>query len=330
MSSVNIGGASIKKIPVARKRYLDRQSQLKTNSKRKPNSKIKNKDKTVVFKAPKNFSIINNTDETIGFFEEIINEAKKNIFDEIFFIDLMRVELITIDAIMYLLALIRNIKWRTFRRRVRGNEPNKKECKKIIVESGFYDFTVSDDSNLKTVQTAKNVQISEGKSVDGQKNSEVCLFMGGDSKSLFGVIGELMDNTISHAYDSKQYEKVLTKISERWYIYATCDNDRYFFSFVDTGAGIPATVRKRLLDTFLGDSELIRSALLGQNRSETNEEHRGNGLPLIYEKALSGDIEDLVIVSGSGFYAYDKNKGVCKNLDSSLRGTLFSWSIVKI
>lgn len=65
------------------------------------------------------------------------------------------------------------------------------------------------------------------------------------------------------------------------------------------------------------------SALRGENRTETNQLNRGNGLPIIYDGYLKNEIKDLVIISKRG---YIKNNTE-QLIPFPLKGTLYSWRV---
>lgn len=328
------GGGNIRKISQQRKNYLDRQSQLKTNKKVRSGSKHLSRKKQYrkVFKAPEHFSIINNPSQTLEYFNEILLEARAHHFDERFYIDLTSVSKMSIDAIMYLLALIRTLRsFKTFRAFIYGNTPVNEECKQMLSESGFYSYMAAEQQLSVNYETDR-IQISEGKSVEPNKVAEVCLFLGknvmGGTKALFGLLIELITNTVQHAYSIEiNTRQELSKMSERWYIYVDQNKQYYSFSFLDTGLGIPRTVRKKFFEDTKTDSEYILSALKGEKRTQTKKGYRGNGLPFLYELAHSRSIDDLFIVAGSGMYCSADGRDSMHELEKPIEGTLISWTI---
>jgi hypothetical protein len=159
--------------------------------------------------------------------------------------------------------------------------------------------------------------------------------MGGDHKepSIYNTMIESMANTINHAYSN---------IGGRWWLAAVHDVERncVCFSFLDNGATIPRTVKKKYSESFsliakkvvpitptIADSELIMSALKGEYRTQTGEEHRGKGLPRILEEAQLGHINNLVIVSAKGFVNIDNDEIV--ELSDRFHGTLLKWNYIK-
>ena len=118
-------GDFLKKISARRKKWLLAKStkaikQLqKKNRKRKPSSnqsniRIRTSNAKDVHKnkveAPVRFGMMDNIDETLQFFKDVKDTLKKlKVNDKIYF-DLSKVEEVSADAIMYLIATIRNTK----------------------------------------------------------------------------------------------------------------------------------------------------------------------------------------------------------------------------
>ena len=126
-------------------------------------------------------------------------------------------------------------------------------------------------------------------------------------------------------------------MENRWYIYAESVDDSIEFIFLDTGEGIPATIRKNFAEIVFqlvlktqNDARFISSALKGAFRTETKEGYRGKGLPGIYEDSKSGNISGLTILSGNGeCFASDSYEIIEKNSDSFFEGTLVRWKYNK-
>ena len=285
--------------------------------------------------APKEFSIIYNSNETLSYFNKVIhtiNSAKVN--QKIFF-NLMFVEVITIDSIMYLISIIKNmLKIKTFNIHCSGNVPKNELARKILENSGFYDY-LSPQYKLNNVRGDK-ITIKSGREADPVLAGEICEYVQQHynltslhTKDLFTMIIELMTNTRQHAYTNNSYMK------NKWYIFAE-DRDKYIqFVFLDTGAGIPNTIKTNFIEKVRdkisnADAYFIASALKGEYRTETGLSHRGKGLPEIRNRVKNKKISDFYIVSGSGMCSIDSDKQIQEiKLASDLTGTLFYWRINK-
>jgi|GEM_PF-471305 len=334
----------IKKLPLDRKKWLDerarRISQESVPVKRNNIKKRRKSNKTRVLKAPEIFSLYENPDHTIRYFDSVINEATKHEFDATIFFDLQETKIIKIDAIMYLLAIIQNLKYKTvFRLTFAGNQPRDSEANSVFKESGFLKYVNSVDKAL--YKTSDKVQIATGKDVDALISRVICDFaiekLGNDyskRKILHPALIELMTNTRQHAYDSSKH----TRMTHQWYIYTESTSDKVNFTFLDTGFGIPQTVRRNFLEIITqrmpifqnNDARLIYSALLGEFRTETKKRNRGRGLPYILENACNNQLQNLSIISGNGMCTFGGgNEPELRSIEHQFMGTLFSWSFRK-
>lgn len=157
-----------------------------------------------------------------------------------------------------------------------------------------------------------------------------------DTIPLYNVLVELMGNTAHHAYKDVTNRDIS---SNSWFLYAEEADDFIEFVFLDTGVGIPNTVYKdfheKLMLPILGkeDSKYIKSALLGDFRTETREKNRGTGLPEINRACKDGFLSNMIIYSGRGCCKIVNNEGENKYILSDMSkisiGTLFKWRIYK-
>lgn len=293
-----------------------------------------------IIKAPPALSIFTETDATLKYFEDVINTVRKCGLRETIYFDLLSVEEITPDAIMYLIAIIRNMK-RILALQINcvGNIPQNPHARRIIELSGFFEF-VSHSASKKVKADRHYMKISSGTQADGTLAGSFCDFVqlscghpsNNITKRLYPMIIELMTNTNQHAYREIVEKQIMV---ENWYIFAQDENDAVHFIFLDTGVGIPKTVHKKAREKFKdyirkNDAAYLSSALRGEFRSETRLEHRGKGLPGIYEDACSSAILDLCVISGAGLCIIDDSSNInSRSLSRSLEGTLFSWKISK-
>ena len=278
--------------------------------------------------APKYFSIIDNTDETIAYFNKVIHYFKsKNYRTNALFFDVEEVEYITIDAIMYLLAIIYNINnSKNNILRVGGNLPKKDDIKDKFIKSGFLKILKNKDMNILNDNQGKLY----GNSVSGNsvgKIIELSKKYLGSEKSiyfLYNIIIELMENTISHAYIDSYFVN-------SWYLYTTCNNNIISITFIDTGLGIPETIYKKIPEKIVDimnikNTKYILSALQGGFRTKTQKDYRGKGLPEIFEYYKKDKIKKLKIISC--YEKIDTDKKDCAlNLNEYLHGTVFYWEI---
>lgn len=284
-------------------------------------------------------SIHDNTEETYAYFNDIIDEIKKKNKKEKFFFNLTGVEKLNIDAIMYILAILRNIKDNiVYKYSFAGNQPTNKEANALLRRSGFFDYVKTKSPFLKT--DSDDVKIKTGNTVDVSVVKYICDYINEKcatkmlfTAELYEMLIELMTNTVQHAYNDKN---VLT--TNQWYIYVGNEKKYFSFVFLDTGAGIPQTVNKKAMEKFgelfvkKDDSYYLKSALNGEWRSSTAETYRGKGLPSIVEYTEREEVKGCRVYSGHGMCKVNKKNEECiKGVDfgNKLFGTLICWKIDK-
>jgi hypothetical protein len=98
---------------------------------------IRKRHKHLEIKAPTNFSLINNVEETLWFFDEIHSLIKKG---KSIFLDLKDIKELTTDAILYMLSHIEYCKSRGKTVSFTGNFPSDEKCAKIFRTSGFFKY----------------------------------------------------------------------------------------------------------------------------------------------------------------------------------------------
>lgn len=312
---------------------------------------ISNKNSTIqpykTFTVPQVFSIIENPEQTIKFFNSILEiiekirkmvKQRKNKQSMYFFkIDMKEVKKITGDALMYLLTVIKNTRGKkSLPVNWIGNFPEDMEIREFLQASGYLDYMKTDKRNL--IKTNEKIQIRTGKTyvyADNRdirkevvdftveklnKNKKEMLF-------LFNILTEVITN-IEHAYNVK--DDLIFDPS--WYIMVENNLDRIKYTFIDNGLGIPTTVKKKVFEEILNkfniDTEYkyIKSALDGSyKRTQTEKRERSTGLPDVYEKLKSKKICNLIIISNSAYYCEDNPKDINENLI----GTIICWEIEK-
>lgn len=288
--------------------------------------------------APERLDIFNDTENALAFFSRVLTSIEKCHFKDTLYFDLSQVEVITPDAIMYIIAIIKNA------RRIRmlnigcaGNMPASEEARETIKQSGFFSF-VSSTPLLRIETNNRYMKIANGKDVKNELAGSFCDFVHAscrasrlDTKRLYPMIVELMTNTSQHAYSSAE----TTIMQNNWYIFAQNTEDTVRFVFLDTGVGIPQTVTKKFREKIRGllvqnDANYLKSTLQGEFRTETKQEHRGKGIPGIYEDACNHAVFELSIISGQGKCEVHDNGDIeATSLKQTFEGTLFAWDIAK-
>ena len=281
--------------------------------------------------APSNFSIYSNPEGTLSFFAQI--EEKIRYGSPVYF-DMQNIEILTIDAIMYFLAMLKKIKVLKIIYAFRGSMPKNMSCELLLRASGFFDYVTSHISPDLT-RDSSIIQINTGQYAETAIVERLCVFAMSklgvnrqDTKRLYEMIIELMTNTKQHAYNDNKRKFATTE----WYVFAKHDieSNSVRFIFLDTGEGIPSTVKKTFMEGLpvIGKSETsyIQSALEGELlRTRTGQAYRGKGLPKIYSFHKEGLIKDLTIISNYGYFGGKRSN----DINRKLNGTLFYWELVK-
>ena len=259
---------------------------------------------------PKNFSLVNNPEETMGFFMDFKNEIDRNQHGTRFYVDSKNVERVTVDALIYLIAILQNDKLNNnLKYSFAGSFPTNEDAKKVYTECGFMDYV---DSKMKTLPSSnERMRIICGNNNDPNAAKEMCLFVmekiGKQKKEIHPlqkVLVELMSNVYYHAYEKHSF------MAKKWYMYAEHIDDYVRCVFVDTGFGIAQTARKSVgeniklvLGMKVDDAEIIRSIFNSEirtDRTSTKESYRGNGLVSVRNNVRSDLFEGLQVLSGRG------------------------------
>lgn len=316
-------------------------------------SKFKTDSKDVLLekyiKCPKVFSISDNFSNTLTVLEKIRNHSmvtRKKIL-----LNMKNVEKVDADALMYLKYIVYEA--REIRKRnciMAFIAPKNKKISNFLYNSGFvvnyknnkkepvdrklnkkYWETI-DESKLS--QETENFKIRSGNKIITTEIKNIVDFSIKDisngskillKNSLYTMIHELMENTVSHAYLDKQ-----KFVHKDWLLFAEKRGNIISFIFLDTGLGIPKTVVQKNLDKLLktfgsitNESDILLSTLKGEERTRTKEVNRGKGLPYVYNLFIKKYIENLRIISNKACFNLNNNIDVEKHL----QGTFFYWEI---
>ena len=326
------------------KKIMRKLSRRKKNHYKNPSkcSYKKGKNKRFMLEAPKVLCIKEDNEAAMEFFSLVFETIKKCQKGESLFFDLSKIEIVSPAAIMYLIAVINNTRRiKMLNIKCSGNVPVNNIARKQFESVGFYNY-VNITKRFAETKDPERIRILHGKESNVAITSSICDFVNEKcssnnlllTKRLYPMLVELMTNVKQHAY-----HKDMGTMNPNWYIYVENTTNYLEFVFLDTGRGIPATVRKNWAEkliTVIGldksDTTYIVAALRGEFRTETKEGHRGKGLPEIYNASVNpkSRINDLVIVSGGGL-CKDNSDGTIdeKSIAKNFEGTLFSWKFEK-
>lgn len=313
-----------------RKIWLDcKNKKLINKNRRKKHSRKKHIELLIL---PEYFSLTNNTEETMSFIMKLSQKINKAVCGSHIFIDSHKVKLVTVEALIYLIASIQN-NLLCSRKKIlcTGNYPKDKEARKIYLESGFNDYVRSRVKSLP--HPNEKMEIKSGLQNIPTIAKQCCIFTRKtrtQTQVLYTILIELMSNAFHHAYNHNRE----TLNNNRWYVYAEHADDCTRFIFVDTGLGIAKTVRKnfpekiqQIFGELIGstnDAQLIQSTFNGDFRTKTNQENRGNGLATIKNFMSNPPFSNFEVISGHGKYSIS---GKATNYHNKIYGTLFTFEI---
>lgn len=296
--------------------------------------------KRIAFKAPATFSLSINTEETSMYLYNVLCSANAREYNREIFCDLSEITQMTVDAIMYLIAIIKNARHsKKYNVEICGNTPKNRKCAEYLERVGFYNFVKKITATDINPPFNSSLIIKSGYNVDPNIQKETCQYVNKctsldkiATRPLFSIIGELMTNAVQHAYIDNTSEML-----EQWYLCVEDTKEHLRFVFLDTGAGIPSTVRRSFGEYVLkgiinDDDKILRSAFQGEFRTRTREPNRGRGLPSIYDYCKNGVVEEMLVFSGNGFCSFSKvNNFVIetKKLHNYITGALYVWTIIK-
>lgn len=293
----------------------------------------RNKNNEEVFNVPKDFSIRDNPEETISFFNNVMkySNTTEEEYGRIRFV-LTQVQHVTVDAIMYLIAVMNNIKTKCNTIEYRGDIPYKEDVKQLFIDSGFFDMLSIKNEYTRRMRNKNSICIKTGKQVDNDIIKVLCDFVQDQiriknetGRALYQTFVELMSNTYNHAY---VYDDNLERV---WYVYAKRERKVVYFTFLDTGKGIADTIYKKYIEKILKnfkikkESDITLSAFTGTYRSETQKVNRGTGLPEIYQHSKT-HLYNMKVITNKSYCNISSNE-TGKDLNNHLHGTVYVWEI---
>lgn len=284
----------------------------------------------VNLKAPRNFSLINNADETLAYLNKARREFRNG--NRVHF-DISNVSTLTTDAIAVLIAKVKDPRFH-LKRGIMGNAPKDEGLKKLFVESGFFDYVISGRAR-KTGKKLMIHKVTKNK-VEPVLAKEACLvgikhsFHNSDVfEPIYDILIEIMQNTNNHAGSIKgRYDWWLN-------IYNRPESRVTAYTFLDLGVGIFESLPvksffRSLLEVFgvTSNLDLIEHLFAGEIKSRTGRPERGKGIPQVYECSQHPSFSKFILISNN-IYADLKNKS-CKLLKQNFQGTMFYWELTGI
>ncbi len=289
-------------------------------------------------KAPRNFSLITNTEESLAFISKL---EKCLVVKKKTFVNLANTIEIAHGAIVVLLSIM--IKFKSRHIDFNGNFPKNKHAKKCLLDSGFFKELYKKNILLTDTYAVCHNKIltHANKVVDAKLTdqiiSDVSTLIWGERKRCLGVqrvFIELMQNTNNHA-------SISHKGDHHWWTTVQFDRVRKkaYFSFIDYGVGI--------IDSLNGDSggrffniipkikelfnphsnaDMLRLLLNGEiHKTSTGKTFRGKGLPCLFKACDENNISNVVVIANDAKVTYFENHA--EKLNNSFHGTFIYWEI---
>lgn len=313
-----------------RRHWKSRRNRLR-NSLKKENrtSGRKSKRKAVkVIPIPENFSMASNRDEILKFFNylktpDVANNRNIHLkFDD--------VKDISHGSVTILLSIIGWLNDQSKVEEITGSFPSDLKVRDWFTRSGFIQFFGT--IGTRQYEKGQNTIVGRGKSktdpaLSAKLIRKVSKTVWGDEascKQIQGMIVELMANTINHAYVHSLHQK-------GWYLAVDHIHEKNLvkFCFVDNGAGILKTLRKKFAETvkevITGSDEVLKKAFEGAYGSRTKATNRGRGLKMVKNVFTKGYIKSLKVITNDQFYDFESN--ITESLPEKFDGTFYFWEI---
>jgi hypothetical protein len=275
-------------------------------------------------KAPSNFSFVENTVAVLSYLENIQKHIKHR---KPVLINLKEITNLTNDAIVLLLALVKNP---TITKGVpiKGNYPRDEELKKIFQESGVFKANDNDDEPKNYILTRQNKKAEGGMANELIKRATSIVF--GQEARCPGVYRALMESMANTCYHAKPQQIG----HETWWltVYHDRKENKVSFAFIDLGVGIFKSSNisgfREKLSTLFGikdNRDVLKEIISGRKMSSTKIPYRGKGLPTIYKGLERNYYSNLKLISNDVKADLSANK--YEKLTKEFSGTFLYWEL---
>lgn len=292
-----------------------------------------------VVTAPKNFSLVENPQETIKFVNRLEGLYLKSCS---VFVNLKDIVFLDYSAVTILVSVMFSFKTRNIE--FNGNFPDNYQLKKLLVNSDFFKCLGRNIQSKIEYSLGKENQIltRANKEVDSELGylamAEATTTIWGEKRTCKGLqrtLLELMQNTNNHA-------RVERKGEEHWWLSVNHNKkeQKVSFIFIDYGVGIFESLKNKPQNNkWFGWFEKIKTRLIYGDNTEifklllngemhltvTGQHFRGKGLPGIKEVLDRKQISNLKIISNDVFS--DISEGKYIKLNNGFSGTFVSWEL---
>ncbi|PBQ30546.1 hypothetical protein CNR22_01760 [Sphingobacteriaceae bacterium] len=289
--------------------------------------------------APRDFRLLTNTEQCLGFFRDVRDEKNQVLIKNIRFlvISMSDIEHIDYATISVLSAICEDFTFRNIA--MRGLLPRNPACKKIIVDSGFLNRMYDDNQRKFTKFTPSDVFVFEkgGDKFTDSDNIRIGELIKEVSKHLTGVgrhfnpvktiLLEICGNAIEHS-DS---------LCKQWLLGVMYEKDKVVFTVTDVGRGILETLYRKPLAgikdmfTLKEKHEILNGAFEQKYGSRTREINRNKGLPAVKYNSEMGYILNLIVVTNNVilYFGEDSESSTFLRGAPRLKGTFYQWEVTK-
>ncbi|MBB3696909.1 hypothetical protein KMW28_22300 [Flammeovirga yaeyamensis] len=270
-----------------------------------------------------------------------INDLQLNINNrKEIYINMKNVKSISQGAIISILSIINQRNDNNLP--IFGSIPKNNKVAKILESSGFYNSLKGNDVGYN--QSPNIILNNRHSQVDPvlcdeivQKAMQTICGVKKRNSKLYGLIMEMMANSINHGYPKGNNLLNLTFrsawfIKKSWLLSISHQKEKVTFVFLDYGVGILETIKLKLGQKVLNsisprNEKILLQVFNGKIGSRTGLPFRGKGLPKIYTSFQQNYISDLFVLTNNVILDY-KNQNFYK-LKSDFNGTLYIFEIDK-
>lgn len=322
-----------------RKKHFLKSANIKSKVKfpKSPNKRFGVKPKYIEVKAPKNFSIIDNTEQVIDFFNSAQSNFSKN--ENVFF-DLSEVESMGLETLTLYCAKINDFDYLNGSSFM-GNLPSNKKLQQIFEKAGFFNHVYTFNKKLRSkLGKINNELISRlvNEKVEEELAAKICSeavqhTFGNDKKyrPIYTPIVECMDNTFDHASTG-----INGNLYKWWLLVYKEPNTKITkFCFLDLGVGIFGSLNHYLMQKMVKyfrpheNIHNLKEIFKGNYKTRTKNRVRGRGLPHIYEAVkTSKNIKNFTLISNDVLFKINNGDEIYSKISNDFRGTLYYWELV--
>ena len=292
------------------------------------------------FEAPKDFRLLNNTEDCISFFKKI-RSRKTAIYKygryEIR-IDLSHIEHIDFASTMMLAAICYELKTSKPSYYVYGTSPIDKSCRKYLLDSGFlndkfdeYGGKFPNSGHSASIKIERGHTRLEDSDVQQVVSIEkrICEHVTGHvgkEYSHIDMIKEICGNTVDWS----------DAMHDQWNYGTKFEDNEVILVALDLGKGILETICRKFSDMVgdlvasHSDVEILEGAYDRKYGSKSRKPNRNRGLPSIKYANEKGLIKNLVVITNNvilDFSDGSNSRKFIQKKSQGFNGTLYCWRI---